>query len=482
MTTPNLAPQSSSLGRRLSTLLGAGVCALLLTLSSTPLHAQQGGSVSGSVIDSSTGKYLEGADVSVDGTSIHTVTERQGSFVLANVPAGSHTITVSYPGLETKSSSVSVVAGQTATAPFRLGTGEVITLAEFKVAGTKEGMAQAIALQKSADNSKVVAAGDQYGDIAEGNAAEYIKFLPGVGIDYNANDARAATLRGMSTAFTNVTMNGNPLASATSGNLNRRFEFEQVAINNVETIEVFKTLTPEMQATSTGGAINLVTKSAFDRQGSQGSYRLYFQGTGDDLTTAKTEGWGQEKTRKILPGVDLNYAARVRENLGYNIGYKNSQLFNDYPRATYSWQYNPASGGLPSAPWINSFNLQNEQKDTRRQSLNGQIDYKLGDHTKLSLSAGWNFYDLIFTDRAITITPGNRPALSTTSTATYGQDGNYNGVAGAGNYTLVSTNRWKSGVTWNAGLNGTHDFENGAKLEASVFWSQAYSKYRDSTG
>ena len=99
MTTPNLAPQSSSLGRRLSTLLGAGVCALLLTLSSTPLHAQQGGSVSGSVIDSSTGKYLEGADVSVDGTSIHTVTERQGSFVLANVPAGSHTITVSYPGL-----------------------------------------------------------------------------------------------------------------------------------------------------------------------------------------------------------------------------------------------------------------------------------------------------------------------------------------------------------------------------------------------
>src|SRR5438128_506629 len=84
----------------------------------------------------------------------------------------------------------------------------IITLSEFKVAGTKEGMAQAIALQRAADNSKVVAAGDQYGDIAEGNAAEYIKFLPGVGIDYNANDARAATLRGMSTAFTNVTMNG----------------------------------------------------------------------------------------------------------------------------------------------------------------------------------------------------------------------------------------------------------------------------------
>src|SRR6185295_17462991 len=151
------------------------------------------------------------------------------------------------------------------------------------------------ALQRSADNTKVVAAGDQYGDIAEGNAAEYIKFLPGVGIDYNANDARAATLRGMSTAFTNVTMNGNPLASATSGNLNRRFEFEQVAINNVETIEVFKTLTPETQATD------------------------------NDLYLKKTAGWGQEKTRKILPGIDLNYASRLREDLGFNIAYKNSQ-------------------------------------------------------------------------------------------------------------------------------------------------------------
>ena len=39
-------------------------------------------------------------------------------------------------------------------------------------------------------NTKIVAAGDQYGDIAEGNAAEYLKFLPGVGVDYNANDAR----------------------------------------------------------------------------------------------------------------------------------------------------------------------------------------------------------------------------------------------------------------------------------------------------
>jgi TonB-dependent receptor len=479
-TRPSLiTPRRGQLSAAFLPLLFAALFAAL-----TPSLAAQdsAGTVTGAVLDAGTGKFLEGADVTMPGTNLFATTERQGSFTLRNVPAGPHTVVVSYPGLEAKSVSVTVASGQTARVSVNLSASEIVTLNEFKVAGTKEGMSQAIALQKASDNVKVVAAGDQYGDIAEGNAAEYIKFLPGVGIDYNANDARAATLRGMSTAFTNVTMNGNPVASATSGALNRRFEFEQMAINNVETVEVFKTLTPEMPANSTGGSINLVTKSAFDRQGSLFTYRTYLQATSTNLSLNKTEGWGQEKTRKILPGVDLNYASRLSENLGFNLAYKNSQLFNNYPRSTYSWQFNPASGGTPTHPWLSNWNMQNEQKNTRRQSLSGQVDYKVDDRTKVSLNVGWNFYDLLFTDRVTTITPGALPALATTSAPIVRQNGQYFGAAGKGSANFQMINRWKSGVTWNAGLNATHDFANGAKLDASAYWSQAYSKYRDTTG
>lgn len=457
-------------------------CALLFFLSFGLAQAQSAsGGITGSVIDASTGKFLEGAEVSLDGSEAHIPSNRDGRFTFTNVPGGAHTVTIAYPGFAAVTRDVTVTAGQMINVPIQLGaSSDVVKLSEFKVAGTKEGMAQAIALQRTSDNIKVVAASDQYGDIAEGNAAEYIKFLPGVGIDYNANDARAATLRGMSTAFTNVTMNGNPIASATSGNLNRRFEFEQVAINNIETIEVYKTLTPDMQATSTGGSINLVTKSAFDRTDNLFSYRAYLQATNSDLYLHKSEGWGQEQTRKILPGVDLNYGGRLSQNLGIDVSYKNSQLFNNYPRSAYSWQYNPASGGLPDKPWLSNWNLQNEQKDTRRQSLSGQVDYRTG-ATKLSFIGSWNFYDLLFTDRTTTITPGNPSALSTTSTVAYG-NGNYNGPAGKGSAQFQTINRWKSGVTWEGALNATHDFDNGAKLLGSGYWSQAYSKYRDSTG
>ena len=479
MTTPLLSHVRVLRFSGVRALLAVGLASALAVFVS-PLRAQDsGGTVSGTVIDATTGKYLEGVEVSVDGTVLRANTARDGSFTLNNVPAGSRTITVSYPGLETKSSPVIVSAGQAASVAFRLGS-DVVKLAEFKVAGTKEGMAQAIALQRISINTKIVAAGDQYGDIAEGNAAEYLKFLPGVGIDYNANDARAATLRGMSTAFTNVTMNGNPLASATSGNLNRRFEFEQVAINNVETIEVFKTLTPEMQANSTGGSVNLVTKSAFDREGSLATYRVYLQAINDDLTLKKTPGWGQEMTRKILPGVDLNYATRIGRDLGLNISYKNSQLFNDYPRSSYTWEYNPANGGTPTHPLLTSWNLQNEQKDTRRQGFSTQVDYRLGEHTKLSLLGDWTYYDLIFTDRTTTVNTGTATALATTSAPPSGTT--FNGLAGKGSVTFQEINRWKSGVTWAFPLNFTHDFTDGSKLEASTYWSQAYSKYRDTTG
>jgi outer membrane cobalamin receptor len=226
-----------------------------------------------------------------------------------------------------------VTAGQSASTSFRLGS-DVVTLTEFKVTGSKEGMSQAIALQKASFNQKLVAAGDQFGDISEGNVGEYLKFLPGVGIDYTANDARAVSLRGMSPIFTNVTVDGGRMASGTSSGDSRRFELEQVAINNVETIEVFKTMTPDMSADNTGGQVNLVTKSAFDRQAtSHFTYNFSLTANADNFTLSKRGAWGHGEKLLVRPNIDLNYARRLSEKVGINVSYRLSEIAHDYPRA-----------------------------------------------------------------------------------------------------------------------------------------------------
>src|SRR5882762_3718262 len=56
------------------------------------------GSLAGRVLDASTGKYLEGADITVAGTGLHTTSERGGAFSLAGVPAGDQQISATYPG------------------------------------------------------------------------------------------------------------------------------------------------------------------------------------------------------------------------------------------------------------------------------------------------------------------------------------------------------------------------------------------------
>jgi hypothetical protein len=150
---------------------------LLLLPVNLPAQGVATGTIYGSVSDTATGKYLEGAEVMVQGTALHTSTDREGRFTLMDVPVGARNVAVSYPGMDYGLVPVDVATGQAADIAVKL-TSEVVVLSAFKVTTAKEGMAQAVAFEKISMNMKVVAAGDQYGDIAEGNAAEYSATRP----------------------------------------------------------------------------------------------------------------------------------------------------------------------------------------------------------------------------------------------------------------------------------------------------------------
>src|SRR5258706_15911731 len=101
MTTPATAVFASRRAAFSAWLLSAAI--VLAPATSLRLSAQTagaGGAITGSVIDATTGKFLEGADVSVEGTALHVTSEREGRFLLRDVPPGPRTVVVSYPGFE----------------------------------------------------------------------------------------------------------------------------------------------------------------------------------------------------------------------------------------------------------------------------------------------------------------------------------------------------------------------------------------------
>lgn len=102
------------------------VCAmLLLALAPTALIAQGRGAIAGQVVDAQNGAPLSGAQISVLGTQLRTVSNAQGRFQIGGVPTGRQTVTVTQIGRQSGSQTVSVAAGQTADLTFRLGVAAV---------------------------------------------------------------------------------------------------------------------------------------------------------------------------------------------------------------------------------------------------------------------------------------------------------------------------------------------------------------------
>src|SRR6478609_1833014 len=449
------------------------VCALLLAgaLAAPSFAESATGTVSGRVLSSVSGQYLQGAEVGIEGSALHTTAARDGSFTLTGVPAGSAVVVATYPGLDPQNTPVEVKAGETSTVSVALGQ-QVIQLERLVVRGTKEGMAQAVALQKVSVQSKLVAAADQFGEISEGNIGEYLKFLPGVSIDYNVNDARGISLRGLSTAFTIVAVDGTPMAGASSIDDTRRFEFEQVAMNNVETTELFKTVTPDIPATSTGGFVNFITKSAFDHEDVQRfQYNLSLSVPSTNVEFGKSGGvWGHSEEYLIRPSIELNYSRKLSKKVGININYRLSEKYDDSPRTEFAYVN---ANDIFTAPRIQTYNIRSEEKLTHRQAFATKLDYKLSDDTSLMISGQWNWYDLNFTQRG--------PSFNLNTGATRSADGSVYTSAANGTINNGTLYRNKYGTTLHFNGNVSHTFGDGSVLSVTPYYSHADGQYRDTT-
>ena len=438
------------------------------------------GAITGTVVDGGTASFLEGAEIQVAGTALTAVSDRNGRFELRGVPPGARELLVTYPGLPRATVALEVAAGRTVDTTARLGS-EVVQLSAFRVGGAIEGMAKAIALQKASSESRIVAASDQFGDILNGNVADYLKFLPGIGVDYAADDARALSLRGLNPSLTSVTMDNSPIASASSGGNERRFEFEQISVSNIETIEVFKTLTPDKPATNAGGSVNLVTKSAFDRKDTLVRYRAY-------VAVPARRHWDSlrgispktgERTSMWRPNAELDVTTRLNENLGFYVGVRNYENIRTMERSAYVYTFNPATGGLPGDPAPTEWNFFTDYAMNTRRSASARVDWRAGPKTVVSASGSWNWFDMPFSHHLYASIFGNRPSLAVGQAPAHTVS--TGASSGTGRLLNRLTQRRKSGTTYTGNLSLRHEFAGDLKLVGDVYWNKADNRYSDAS-
>ncbi|MBU1100363.1 MAG: carboxypeptidase-like regulatory domain-containing protein, partial [Bacteroidetes bacterium] len=80
----------------------------LLLLSPLSTSAQKNGSITGRISDISSGEYLPGANVRLDGTTYGAATDRSGIYRISNIPPGTYTLIASYIGYDDASIEVTI--------------------------------------------------------------------------------------------------------------------------------------------------------------------------------------------------------------------------------------------------------------------------------------------------------------------------------------------------------------------------------------
>jgi TonB-dependent receptor len=232
---------------------------LLLSVMQVFANAQTG-NVSGTVTESIRRLTLTGVSVRVEGQGIQTVTDDSGRYLLQGVRAGTVKLSASYLGMKTATQEIKVLANATVTWDPALA----LATQEYSVNVSADpdvvGQARALNDQKSAINLVNLVASDQIGSFPDPNAAEAVQRIPGIVVQRDQGEGRYVLIRGTEPRLSATTINGERIG--TTENTSRQIPLDTIPADLMGAIEVTKALTPDMEADSIGGSVNLITKRA----------------------------------------------------------------------------------------------------------------------------------------------------------------------------------------------------------------------------
>jgi TonB-dependent receptor len=221
-------------------------------------------SVTGEVTDRNNKVSFKGAIIRIEGIPGSTISDDRGRFRLTNVPAGSHTLIVSYVGTPDTRLAITVPETGADVGAVAIGATERAAIEEVIVYGQAAAFASALNQERSAKNLVSALDTDAMGQFPDQNVAESLRRLSGVSVENDQGEGRYVVIRGMDPDLNATSING---IRATSAEPRRALQLDVIPSDVLDGLEVHKTLTSDMDGDAIGGSINVKTLSAFSRKG-----------------------------------------------------------------------------------------------------------------------------------------------------------------------------------------------------------------------
>lgn len=388
-----------------------GLILLLTSVSAQPFDPPTG-TVQGRVSNPTSGSYLENARITIEGSTREVFTDDTGFYRLSNLPSGTVKIRAFFTGMDVQDTEIAVGPGATVQHDITLSPagGSAVRLARYVVTESQQmdGAALAINEQRFAANLKTVVAADEFGAASEGDIGEFLKYLPGVSMDYLAGDARQVSLGGVDFNYTPVTIGGFGMTNGNQGGTNRGVSLEYMSLNNVSRVEVINSPTAESPGSALAGSINFVPRTAFERTKPQFTFSTYVTMRDDVRDFHKSVGPRETPMRKVLPGFECSWVVPVSPRFGFSVSGALSKSYSARDSMVNAWRgANAATNGAafpdtpPDRPYLSNYVVRDGFLVRKRNSLALTFDYKFGAHDRISFSITRSVYATNYDIRAL---------------------------------------------------------------------------------
>lgn len=219
--------------------------------------------IKGKVLDGQTGEAIAGATVFLEQSGLSTKTQLDGSFELKGLAAGIEKVHIRHMAYIELTREIEIKKEDTPHFIFQLTSTEQ-TLMEVTIKGRRNGGdddRSARRLEKNASQIMNVVSARAIEISPDITVANVVQRVSGVSIERNSNgEGQYAILRGMDKRYNTTLVNGVKVPSP--DNKYRYVPLDLFPSDMLERLEVYKSLTPNMEADAVGGVVNMVMKAA----------------------------------------------------------------------------------------------------------------------------------------------------------------------------------------------------------------------------
>ncbi len=356
------------------------------------------GSIAGTVAES-TKAVLQGAQVTLQPGGQTAVTDASGAFIVAGLKPGHYTILVTYLGFQQAALEAEVTAGMVARADAVMTVDNASTNVEVRPE-REVGEAEALNRQRVATNIVQVLPSEVINSLPNVNIADAAGRLPSVSIVRDEGEGKYVQIRGTEPRLNNVTIDGIQVPSPENV---RYVKLDTIPADLVESIELNKTLTADMDADGIGGSLNLVTRQATDQpyiaiEGLDGHTPINgVRAQSQEFGTYGRRFLADKKLGFLITG-SYDYNGRGINDIEPGQGVQPIVTAN--PDGTTN-----ATDSVVQAP--NTIDLRNYDYDRSRYGLGGTLDYKLDQNTGIYLKGLYSYLSDFGEDSINRINYGN---------------------------------------------------------------------------